>query len=109
MWSYSSSLVCAHYRQGYTASRWEMTHKDAPKLVQHPVRRRIEALQMLLRPASHIRESLLGSTAFTQFCSICQAITLGNEAAMVGEGCRGNIVLQKTLHGKDILASKSGA
>ena len=39
-----------------------MTYKDAPKLVQHPVRRRIETLQVLLRPANHLRKSLSGST-----------------------------------------------
>ncbi len=79
--------------RGCTASRCEVTHKDAPKLVQHPVRRRIEALHVLLRPPSHVRESLLGSTAIRLRCSICQAMTSGNEAAMVGEGCRGDNVV----------------
>ena len=80
--------------RGCTASRCEVTHKDAPKLVQHPVRRRIEALHVLLRPPSHVRESLLGSTTIRLRCSMCQAMTSGNEAAMVGEGYRGDKVVK---------------
>lgn len=52
-------LTC---RAAATPPARQETHEDAAQLVEHPVVRRIEPLEVLLRPANHSRVSLVGSS-----------------------------------------------